>query len=797
MKRKKLLSLLLAVIMVLSVIPVTAISISAANGYLASTGFEGSGTESNPYIVNTASDLFGLFHSDKDMHIKLGQDISVTSTVYIASNITLDMNGKTIKTSSKTSAFDISEGCTFKIKGTGKIDHTGKMYTFFVRGVLETYGNVTYKCPDDLGSVICLSDYGVARIYGGSFSGQQIALNGGGKMYVYGGSITSEVLVTKATQLYVYDGTFENRIYNYGYLYTYGGEFKKDVSSLSESGEATFYGGHFKEGISNYSTSSGGKHILGKNSICMAHNNKDVTDDGLFVRTEITVFRPDFAEQSPEFKAGQTELDAGKINALEDYFVSFKAKDVPKVFADQGYTIEEKLIVKDSDGVTEKYDIKSGTKGQGVKLNLGNLTGDDYTVERTINLYKGPSVVKTNKSTIKITVNPIDKSLFGFATLKPSVSAEDREDRYTDLPETAITTENLTFGFTSFISTKLSDKGFSVKPKMYVNYNNQGTLATFNSGKDINLMNYVNKLGEYQVWFSVSLYNGDEYITSLGHIYNVPIVEEIVPDYNLEVLFTPESKAQAGGFLEADLEKMAENSDEFMQAYLDENVKCQWFLNGSKIDGATDVRFDIPYDYAGKSLYVEVFYGENSLESDNLLIAEGDNDPTETTEITEATEPITEEITTASTEPSTEATEKPTVKTEPTIDTPEKPTDKTEPTTDTPEKPTDKTEPATDTPEKPTDKTEPTTEATENPTNTTEPSVDKGILGDVNGDGKVNVKDATMIQKAAAKIITLTDAENIRANVNGDTKVNVKDATAIQKFAAKIETGYPIGKPIE
>ena len=54
-----------------------------------------------------------------------------------------------------------------------------------------------------------------------------------------------------------------------------------------------------------------------------------------------------------------------------------------------------------------------------------------------------------------------------------------------------------------------------------------------------------------------------------------------------------------------------------------------------------------------------------------------------------------------------------------------------------------------------------------------------------------------VIQKAAAKITELTDEENLRANVNSDAKVNVKDATAIQKFAAKIETGYPIGKPIE
>ena len=73
---------------------------------------------------------------------------------------------------------------------------------------------------------------------------------------------------------------------------------------------------------------------------------------------------------------------------------------------------------------------------------------------------------------------------------------------------------------------------------------------------------------------------------------------------------------------------------------------------------------------------------------------------------------------------------------------------------------------------------------------------DKGILGDVNNDGKVNIKDATMVQKAAAKMIALTDAENIRADVNSDNKTNIKDATAIQKYVAKIETGYHIGEKI-
>ncbi|MBQ1977246.1 MAG: Ig-like domain-containing protein, partial [Ruminococcus sp.] len=73
---------------------------------------------------------------------------------------------------------------------------------------------------------------------------------------------------------------------------------------------------------------------------------------------------------------------------------------------------------------------------------------------------------------------------------------------------------------------------------------------------------------------------------------------------------------------------------------------------------------------------------------------------------------------------------------------------------------------------------------------------DKRILGDVDNNGKVNIKDATMIQKAAADIITLSDAENLRADVNGDNKTNVKDATAIQKFIADIETSFPIGEKI-
>ncbi len=63
-------------------------------------------------------------------------------------------------------------------------------------------------------------------------------------------------------------------------------------------------------------------------------------------------------------------------------------------------------------------------------------------------------------------------------------------------------------------------------------------------------------------------------------------------------------------------------------------------------------------------------------------------------------------------------------------------------------------------------------------------------LGDVNGDGFINVTDATLISKSAAGLITFTDEQFEIADVNGDGYVNVNDATLIQKYAAQIITKF-------
>lgn len=146
-----------------------------------------------------------------------------------------------------------------------------------------------------------------------------------------------------------------------------------------------------------------------------------------------------------------------------------------------------------------------------------------------------------------------------------------------------------------------------------------------------------------------------------------------------------------------------------------------------------------------------------------------------------ATEPI--ETSTSSepliTEPTETTAEVPLVTTEPAETTTEVPTVSTEPQEITTELPSFTTEPAEAT-------TEATSEAkTEAVTETTAPKSEYD-LGDVNCDGKLNIRDATLIQKYIAKITCLSDQQIALADYNPDGKVNIKDATLIQKKIANL-----------
>lgn len=321
----------------------------------------------------------------------------------------------------------------------------------------------------------------------------------------------------------------------------------------------------------------------------------------------------------------------------------------------------------------------------------------------------------------------------------------------------------------------------------------------------------------------------------------------------LSVIFTKDSKAKCGSSLTVDIEAMAELSEDLMNAYFDDTVTYQWFMDGTKLDGATDVSLALTDEHCSHTITVEVTYGEKVITSEGQLIGHYDfvighimdlENPvsdtatcTEDGEVTYKCKDAGCDVTTTKFSPAKghsfgdwyetiepdcvndgekerECISCGEIETEVvpaygshtdddedricdvcgnTLDgfvNPDSSYD--EATKDEATKDESSTDEATKD-ESTKDEQKPSTNDQEKPS---EPVVDKGILGDVNGDGKVNIKDATQIQKFAAMIVEFTDAEKLRADVNADGKVNIKDATAIQKFVAKIETGFLIGEKI-
>lgn len=59
-------------------------------------------------------------------------------------------------------------------------------------------------------------------------------------------------------------------------------------------------------------------------------------------------------------------------------------------------------------------------------------------------------------------------------------------------------------------------------------------------------------------------------------------------------------------------------------------------------------------------------------------------------------------------------------------------------------------------------------------------------IGDANLDNDINIKDATLIQKASAKLFTMDFVSCLRGDYDFNGEINVRDATAIQKYTAGI-----------
>ena len=70
------------------------------------------------------------------------------------------------------------------------------------------------------------------------------------------------------------------------------------------------------------------------------------------------------------------------------------------------------------------------------------------------------------------------------------------------------------------------------------------------------------------------------------------------------------------------------------------------------------------------------------------------------------------------------------------------------------------------------------------------------LSGDATQDGKVNLRDASMVQKAVAGSKNLTGKAKLAADVDGNDKLTASDAVAIQRYDIDIAS-YSIGKNVE
>ena len=71
-----------------------------------------------------------------------------------------------------------------------------------------------------------------------------------------------------------------------------------------------------------------------------------------------------------------------------------------------------------------------------------------------------------------------------------------------------------------------------------------------------------------------------------------------------------------------------------------------------------------------------------------------------------------------------------------------------------------------------------------------DPGTSDIVYGDVDGNGSINISDATLLQKYIVKLESLSADQLARADVDHNGTVNISDASVIQKYVAKLITSF-------
>ena len=246
---KKTLSILFAVLMVVTMLPVTSFATDTAEALWGAD--ENSLTESGSLAeaINAAKGNSGV------KYIRLNDDIESGSSYEISSGkFTLDLNGKKITSTDDETIYIsggevtiVDTGENGEIRNTNDGSFPRAIYVF--NATLNIYGGNFVKENGSLPDVVSISYGATVNIYGGTFSGPS---------YIFGNDET----------LNIYDGNFSSAtylIYNFsGTANIYGGIIDTKRVTFASGGLVNICGGRFVATDSFYDTiyKSGGDAIV-------------------------------------------------------------------------------------------------------------------------------------------------------------------------------------------------------------------------------------------------------------------------------------------------------------------------------------------------------------------------------------------------------------------------------------------------------------------------------------------------------------------------------------------------------
>ncbi len=241
--------MLLVLVMVIGMIPFSALSASAATS--------GTGTETDPYVVTTYEELMTLMKESSTAYIKLGCNIAPENTtnelytIYVFGNKTLDLNGYSLTridyATADTSMIEVRSGGSLTINDTssaktGSIDSTGSnmcttILIVFGGSLIMNEGYVNGYCTRGSAYAAIVSK-GSVTVNGGTYASSNMS-----GLSIEGGTCT------------IYDGNFVDGVTLWG-------------------GNTNIYGGVFgnEDGSTDYAISIDGENDTGSTPSAYIYN---------------------------------------------------------------------------------------------------------------------------------------------------------------------------------------------------------------------------------------------------------------------------------------------------------------------------------------------------------------------------------------------------------------------------------------------------------------------------------------------------------------------------------------------